>query len=400
MPGLGRPLLVASDSAGLAFHGLLLLVGSLAALGCVVEFSFDSLRRLPTGYMDGPIKVAAIAALIWGIAGFVVGDLIAWQLAIPALNLDLPWTSFGRLRPLHTSAVIFAFGGNVLIATSLYVVQRTCRARLPGRWAPWFVVWGYQLFLLIAGTGYLPGYYAEQRICRARMVCGPLAHRGVGRLFGHIPRYLGEAKRTAHLRGELVLPGLHRHHRHVAPRQQRGDPRQFDRSQELHRLCGRAGRHDAVVVRAQRRRLFLTAGFLGIMYYFIPKRVERPIYSYRLSIVHFWTLIFLYIWAGPHHLHYTALPDWAQTLGMTFSIMLWMPSWGGMINGLMTLSGAWDKLRTDPVVRFLVRLGGLLRHVDVRGPGDEHQGGQLAARTTPIGPSVTCTPVPSAGWRW
>ena len=123
---------------------------------------------------------------------------------------------------------------------------------------------------------------------------------------------------------------------------------------------------------------FLTAGFLGIMYYFIPKRVERPVYSYRLSIVHFWTLIFLYIWAGPHHLHYTALPDWAQTLGMTFSIMLWMPSWGGMINGLMTLSGAWDKLRTDPVVRLLVVVGRLLRHVDLRGPGDEHQVGQLA----------------------
>ena len=118
---------------------------------------------------------------------------------------------------------------------------------------------------------------------------------------------------------------------------------------------------------------FLTAGFLGMMYYFVPKRAERPVYSYRLSIVHFWSLIFLYIWAGPHHLHYTALPDWAQTLGMTFSIMLWMPSWGGMINGLMTLSGAWDKLRTDPVIRFLIVVGGLLRHVDLRGPADEHQ---------------------------
>ena len=123
---------------------------------------------------------------------------------------------------------------------------------------------------------------------------------------------------------------------------------------------------------------FLTAGFLGIMYYFIPKRAERPVYSYRLSIIHFWALIFLYIWAGPHHLHYTALPDWAQTLGMTFSIMLWMPSWGGMINGLMTLSGAWDKLRTDPVLRMMVRVGRVLRHGDLRRAGDVDQDGQFA----------------------
>ena len=142
---------------------------------------------------------------------------------------------------------------------------------------------------------------------------------------------------------------------------------------------------------------FLTAGFLGIMYYFIPKRVERPVYSYRLSIVHFWTLIFLYIWAGPHHLHYTALPDWAQTLGMTFSIMLWMPSWGGMINGLMTLSGAWDKLRTDPVVRLLVVSVAFYGMSTFEGPVMSHQGGQLASATTPTGPSAMSTPARSAG---
>ena len=352
--GLGAALLVASDSAGLAFHGLLLLVGSLAALGCVVEFSFDSLRRLPTGYMDGPIKVAAIAALIWGIAGFVVGDLIAWQLAIPALNLDLPWTSFGRLRPLHTSAVIFAFGGNVLIATSLYVVQRTCRARLPGRWAPWFVVWGYQLFLLIAGTGYLlgitqskeyaePEWYADLWLTVVWVVylaifLGTLAKRKEPHIYVANWFYLAFIVTIAmlHLVNNAAIPVS------------LTNPKSY---------IVYAGVQDAMTQWWYGHNavgFFLTAGFLGIMYYFIPKRVERPIYSYRLSIVHFWTLIFLYIWAGPHHLHYTALPDWAQTLGMTFSIMLWMPSWGGMINGLMTLSGAWDKLRTDPVVRFLV----------------------------------------------
>jgi cytochrome c oxidase cbb3-type subunit 1 len=352
--GLGAALFVASDSAGLAFHGLLLLVGSLVGLGCVVEFSFDSQRRLPTGYMDGPIKVAAIAALVWGIAGFVVGDVIAWQLAFPALNLDLPWTSFGRLRPLHTSAVIFAFGGNVLIATSLYVVQRTCRARLPGRWAPWFVVWGYQLFLLVAGTGYLlgitqskeyaePEWYADLWLTVVWVVylaifLGTLAKRKEPHIYVANWFFLAFIVTIAmlHLVNNAAIP--------VSVSSAKS-------------YIVYAGVQDAMTQWWYGHNavgFFLTAGFLGIMYYFIPKRVERPIYSYRLSIVHFWSLIFLYIWAGPHHLHYTALPDWAQTLGMTFSIMLWMPSWGGMINGLMTLSGAWDKLRTDPVVRFLV----------------------------------------------
>jgi cytochrome c oxidase cbb3-type subunit I len=352
--GLGATLLFAANSGGMAFHGLLLLVASLAALAAVVEFSFDSVRQLPKGYMDGPIKVGAIAALIWGIAGFVVGDVIAWQLAIPALNLDLPWTSFGRLRPLHTSAVIFAFGGNVLIATSLYVVQRTSRARLPGRWAPWFVVWGYQLFLLIAGTGYLLGItqskeYAEPEwyadlwltvvwIVYLAIFLGTLARRKEPHIYVANWFYLAFI---------VTIAMLHLVNNAAMPVSLTGAKSYIVYSGVQDAMTQWWYGHNAVG-------FFLTAGFLGIMYYFIPKRVERPIYSYRLSIVHFWTLIFLYIWAGPHHLHYTALPDWAQTLGMTFSIMLWMPSWGGMINGLMTLSGAWDKLRTDPVVRFLV----------------------------------------------
>src|SRR5262245_45018568 len=351
---VGAALLLTSNSAGMAFHGLLLLVAALAALGCVIEFSFDSLRQIPSGYMDGPIRVATIAALIWGVAGFVVGDVIAWQLAIPALNLDLPYTSFGRLRPLHTSVVIFAFGGNALIATSLYVVQRTCRARLPGRWAPWFVVWGYQLFLAVAGTGYLlgitqskeyaePEWYADLWLTLVWVVylavfLGTLAKRKEPHIYVANWFYLAFI---------VTIAMLHLVNNAAVPVSLTSAKSYIVYSGVQDAMTQWWYGHNAVG-------FFLTAGFLGIMYYFIPKRVERPIYSYRLSIVHFWTLIFLYIWAGPHHLHYTALPDWAQTLGMTFSIMLWMPSWGGMINGLMTLSGAWDKLRTDPVVRFLV----------------------------------------------
>ncbi len=351
---LGLTLLYASDSPGMAFHGLLLLLASAFAVFFVLEYSFDSVRKIETGYMDGPIKVATIAAMAWGIAGFLVGDLIAWQLAIPALNLDLPWTSFGRLRPLHTSAVIFAFGGNVLIATSLYVVQRTCRARLAGRWSPWFVVWGYQLFIAVAGTGYLlgitqskeyaePEWYADLWLTLVWVVylavfLGTLAKRKEPHIYVANWFYLAFI---------VTIAMLHLVNNAAVPVSFTSPKSYIVYSGVQDAMTQWWYGHNAVG-------FFLTAGFLGIMYYFIPKRVERPVYSYRLSIVHFWTLIFLYIWAGPHHLHYTALPDWAQTLGMTFSIMLWMPSWGGMINGLMTLSGAWDKLRTDPVVRFLV----------------------------------------------
>ena len=251
--------------------------------------------------------------------------------------------------------MIFAFGGNVLIATSFYVVQSTCRARLAGDLAPWFVVLGYNFFIVIAGTGYLLGVTQGKEYAEPEWYADLwLTIVWVAYLLVFLATH-HQAQGAAHLRGELVLSRLHRHHRDAAPRQQPRDAGLGVRLEVLHRL-GAACRtrmfqwwygHNAVG-------FFLTAGFLGIMYYFIPKRAERPVYSYRLSIIHFWSLIFLYIWAGPHHLHYTALPDWAQTLGMTFSIMLWMPSWGGMINGLMTLSGAWDKLRTDPVLRMMV----------------------------------------------
>jgi cytochrome c oxidase cbb3-type subunit 1 len=357
--GMGLVLLIASRDPGMAFHGLLFLLAGVAGAVFVLHSSFgdtarDALRDTPEDYMDGPIRVATIAAVIWGIAGFVVGDVIAWQLAFPQLNLDLPWTSFGRLRPLHTSAVIFAFGGNVLLASSLYVVQRTCHTRLAGRWSPWFVVWGYQLFIAVAGTGYLlgitqskeyaePEWYADLWLTIVWVVyllvfLGTLAKRKEPHIY---------VANWFFLAFIVTIAMLHVVNNATVPVSFTSPKSYIVYSGVQDAMTQWWYGHNAVG-------FFLTAGFLGIMYYFIPKRVERPVYSYRLSIVHFWTLIFLYIWAGPHHLHYTALPDWAQTLGMTFSIMLWMPSWGGMINGLMTLSGAWDKLRTDPVVRLLV----------------------------------------------
>ena len=305
-------------------------------------------------YNYGPIKFGSVAAVFWGIAGFTVGCLIAFELAFPALNLDLPWTSFGRLRPLHTSAVIFAFGGNVLIATSFYVVQRTCRARLAGDLAPWFVILGYNLFIVLAGTGYLlgitqakeyaePEWYADLWLTVVWVVY-LLVFLGtvIKRKEPHI--YVANWFYLAFI---LTIAVLHLFNNAAIPISIYSSKSYIVWTGVQDAMIQWWYGHNAVG-------FFLTAGFLAIMYYFVPKRAERPVYSYRLSIIHFWALIFMYIWAGPHHLHYTALPDWAQTIGMVFSIMLWMPSWGGMINGLMTLSGAWDKLRTDPVLRMMV----------------------------------------------
>jgi cytochrome c oxidase cbb3-type subunit I len=304
-------------------------------------------------YNDSVVRVAMILSVFWGVVGFLAGLFIASQLAFPALNLDLPWTSFGRLRPLHTSAVIFAFGGNVLLCTSFYVVQRTCRARIAGGWAPWFVLLGYNLFIVIAATGYVfgvtqskeyaePEWYADLWLTIVWVVyllvfLGTLMRRKEPHIYVANWFYLAFI---------LTVAMLHIINNLSVPVSFFGGKSYIIWSGVQDALIQWWYGHNAVG-------FFLTAGFLGIMYYFVPKQAERPIYSYRLSIVHFWSLIFLYIWAGPHHLHYTALPDWAQTLGMTFSIMLWMPSWGGMINGLMTLSGAWDKLRTDPVLRIM-----------------------------------------------
>jgi cytochrome c oxidase cbb3-type subunit 1 len=306
-------------------------------------------------YDDDIVRLFMIVSVFWGVVGFLAGVYIALELAFPALNLGLEWTNFGRLRPVHTSAVIFAFGGNVLLGTSFYVVQRTCRASLfGGRALASFVFWGYQIFIVMAASGYLlgitegreyaePEWYADLWLTIVWVVylvvfLGTIIKRKEPHIYVANWFYLAFIVTIAilHIVNNLSVPVSLFGTKSYSL---------FSGVQDA--LTQWWYGHNAVG-------FFLTAGFLGLMYYFVPKRAERPIYSYRLSIVHFWALIFLYIWAGPHHLHYTALPEWAQTLGMTFSIMLWMPSWGGMINGIMTLSGAWDKLRTDPVLRFMV----------------------------------------------
>ncbi|ALL12756.1 cytochrome-c oxidase, cbb3-type subunit I [Caulobacter henricii] len=336
--------------------GTFALAAVLTAFMLNAGLASGSLRDEPDRYSDNVIKAGVIATMFWCAAGLAVGVLIAAQLSWPRIFYfpELGFLNFGRLRPLHTSAVIFAFGGNALIATSFWVVQRTCKARLAGGIAPWFVFWGYQLFIVMAATGYLMGAtqgkeYAEPEwyvdiwltivwVAYLLVFLGTLWKRKEPHIYVANWFYLAFIVTIAllHLVNNAGVPvGLLNHKSYGV----------FSGVQDA--LTQWWYGHNAVG-------FFLTAGFLAMMYYFVPKRVQRPVYSYRLSIVHFWALIFIYIWAGPHHLHYTALPQWAQTLGMTFSIMLWMPSWGGMINGLMTLSGAWDKLRTDPVVRMMV----------------------------------------------
>jgi len=320
-------------------------------------------------YQDDVLRKFVLAATFWGVVGFLMGVIIALQLAFPVFNLDLEWTSFGRLRPVHTSAVIFAFGGNVLFATSLHVVQRTGRAELfGGPYLGGFVFWNFQIFIVLAALSYVLGHtqgkeYAEPEwildlyltviwVVYLVAFVGTLYKRQEPHIYVANWFFLAMIVTIAllHLGNNIALPvsflGMKSYNVNAGV--------QDAMTQWWYG-------HNAVG-------FFLTAGFLGIMYYYVPKRAERPVYSYRLSIVHFWALIFLYIWAGPHHLHYTALPDWAQTLGMTFSVMLWMPSWGGMINGLMTLSGAWDKLRTDPVIRFLVASIGFYGMSTFEGP--------------------------------
>jgi len=352
----------ASADWGFSVHMTIVALAALIALWATIgRADYDAIARGilkkaadPNRYDDDPIRWGVIATIFWGIAGFAAGLYIALQLAFPALNLGFEYTTFGRLRPLHTSAVIFAFGGNALIATSFYVVQRTCRARLAFPTLARFVFWGYQLFIVLAATGYLLGItesreYAEPEwyvdlwltavwLAYLAVFVGTIVKRREPHIYVANWFYLSFIITIAmlHVVNNLSLPVSLLGSKSYSL---------FAGVQDA--LTQWWYGHNAVG-------FFLTAGFLAMMYYFVPKQAERPIYSYRLSIIHFWSLIFLYIWAGPHHLHYTALPDWAQTLGMVFSIMLWMPSWGGMINGLMTLNGAWDKIRTDPIIRMMV----------------------------------------------
>jgi len=352
--------LVTPDKGFAAHATIIALVGFVLMWVSAARFDPASKARsffkMPanTGmYDDDPVRWGVIATMFWGLAGLLAGVFIALQLSFPWLNLE-PYLNFGRLRPLHTSAVIFAFGGNALIATSFYVVQRTCRAQLAFPALARFVFWGYQLFIVLAATGYLLGItqskeYAEPEwyvdlwltivwVAYFAVFVGTILKRSEPHIYVANWFYLAFIVTIAmlHIVNNLAVPVSLMGTRSYSL---------FSGVQDA--LTQWWYGHNAVG-------FFLTAGFLAMMYYFVPKQAERPVYSYRLSIIHFWSLIFLYIWAGPHHLHYTALPDWAQTLGMVFSVMLWMPSWGGMINGLMTLNGAWDKVRTDPIIRMMV----------------------------------------------
>ena len=303
-------------------------------------------------YSDRVVRQFAIMTIVWGVVGMAVGVLIAAQLIWPALNFDTPWLTYGRLRPLHTNAVIFAFGGSALFATSYYIVQRTCQVPLFLPKLAAFTFWGWQAVIVGAAITLPLGItqskeYAELEWPIALLVAAVWVSYAVvyfGTIVKRRVRHIYVANwffsafiitiAVLHIVNNLVIPvGLWKSYPIY--------------SGVVDAMVQWWYGHNAVG-------FFLTAGFLGMMYYFVPKQAQRPIYSYRLSIIHFWALIAIYMWAGPHHLHYTTLPDWAQSLGMVFSLMLLAPSWGGMINGIMTLSGAWHKLRTDPILKFLI----------------------------------------------
>ena len=303
-------------------------------------------------YNDKVVHQFVVATMFWGIVGMAVGVFIAAQLYWPALNFDTPWLSYGRLRPLHTNGVIFAFGGSVLFAASYYVVQRTCQVRLFGGPLVPFTFWGWQTVILLAAITLPLGLtsskeYAELEwpvdvLITLVWVAYAIVFFGTIILRKQKHIYVANWFFGAYI---ITIAVLHLGNSAELPvslwKSYSAYPGTIDAMVEW--WYG----HNAVG-------FFLTAAFLGMMYYFIPKQAGRPVYSYRLSVVHFWALVSIYMWAGPHHLMYTALPNWAQSLGMVFSLILLAPSWGGMINGIMTLSGAWYKLRTDPILRFLI----------------------------------------------
>lgn len=309
-------------------------------------------KQLEQNYNYTVVRQFTLVTILWGIVGMGVGVLIAAQLVWPQLNFDTPWLTYSRLRPLHTNAVIFAFGTSALFATSYYVVQRTCQTRLFGGPLVAFTFWGWQAIILSAVISLPLGFtsskeYAELEwpidiaiavvwVSYAVVFFGTLVKRKTSHIY--VANWFFGAfiitVAVLHIVNSMAIPVS------------------MTKSYSIY-----SGAVDAMVQWWYGHNavgFLLTAGFLGMMYYFVPKQAERPVYSYRLSIVHFWALISLYIWAGPHHLHYTALPDWTQSLGMVMSLVLFAPSWGGMINGIMTLSGAWHKLRYDPILRFLI----------------------------------------------
>lgn len=354
--GFGLAMLVAGNDSAFGAHGAIVMLSGFAVIYAVGSRYYKpepSPDRLQT-YYDDPIKIGIILAMGWAVIGMFFGVWVAAQLAWPDLTLDMGWTSFGRIRPVHTSGVIFGFGGNALIATSFYVMQRTSRARLPDQITPMFVVFGYNLFCVLAASGYLMGItqskeYAEPEwyadlwlvvvwVTYFILYLRTLARRKEPHIYVSNWYYMAFILVVAmlHIVNNLAVPvGL-------------GSEKSYSLFAGVQDAMTQWWYgHNAVA-------FFLTAGFLGMLYYYLPKRAERPIYSYRMSILSFWGITFFYMWAGSHHLHYTALPQWVQTLGMTFSVMLLVPSWISAANALLTLNGAWHRVRDDATLRFMM----------------------------------------------
>jgi|TARA_R110002012_G_scaffold318012_1_gene535431 cytochrome c oxidase cbb3-type subunit 1 len=337
-------------------QGLIILGMALLCIFIVIRgySSPEPTKESLAHYYDEPIKTGIVIAMLWAVAGMFVGVWVSSLLAWPELTFDQAWASFGRLRPVHTTGVIFGFGGNALIATSFHVMQRTSRARMPDQLSPWFVLAGYNLFCILAVVGYLTG------ITQSKEYAEPEWHADILLVIAWVV-YLALYLRTLARRKEphiyvanwyylafiIVVAVLHIVNNLALPIA-------FNSAKSFSLFSGVQDAmtqwwygHNAVA-------FFLTAGFLGMLYYYLPVRAGRPIYSYRLSIIGFWGITFFYMWAGSHHLHYTALPHWVQTLGMTFSIMLLIPSWTSAANALLTLNGAWHKVRDDATLRFMM----------------------------------------------
>ena len=352
----GLAMAVAGRADPLGVHGIIVVLFS-AALVFVVLAQFNAPEPSPErlkDYYDDPSKVGIVLSMIWAVIGMALGVWVAALLAWPDLTFDAGWASFGRLRPAHTSAVIFGFGGNALIATSYHVMQRTSRARLPGQFSPWFVLVGYNLFCVVAAAGYFMGVtqskeYAEPEwyadiwltivwVTYFALYIRTLARRKEPHIYVANWYYLAFILVVAmlHIVNNLAVPVSLGHAKSYSA---------FSGVQDAMTQWWYG--HNAVA-------FFLTAGFLGMMYYYLPRRAGRPIFSYRLSIISFWGITFMYMWAGSHHLHYTALPQWVQTLGMTFSLVLLVPSWASAGNALATLNGAWHKVRDDATLRFMM----------------------------------------------
>ena len=352
----GIVMAVSGGSDPLGVHGVMiaLYAGALLLVLFSAAYGSEPAEDIHPSYYDDPIKVGIVLAMVWAVFGMFMGVWVAAQLAWPDLAFDAAWSSFGRLRPTHTSGVIFGFGGNALIATSFHVVQRTSRARLAGQLSPWFVIFGYNLFCLLAVSGYFMGVTQSKEYAEAEwyadlwlvvvwvtyfvLFIRTIARRKEPHIYVanwyfmafilvvavlHIVNNLAIPISLVHAKSYTIWPGV--------------------QDAMVQWWYG----HNAVA-------FFLTAGFLGMLYYYLPVRAQRPIFSYRLSILSFWGITFFYMWAGSHHLHYTALPHWVQNLGMTFSVMLLVPSWASAGNALLTLNGAWDRVRTDATLRFMV----------------------------------------------